>query len=165
MSILSCLSRGNYSLITSLPLPSTLVHYISNGRSWDALPMPPKVLCPMTEEELKQRPNAESEQRGDMFIVDRDQQRYLLVNCRGAVLMQLPLQRIGDEEVMEEDPEMDDYDQYEQASDQQDEHNIDHSEYPDDLLEDQDDDYYSQGNEDEGQQPIDASMESLEQYV
>ena len=128
------------------------------------MPVPPKILCPMSEEELKQRPSAESEQRGDMFIVDRDQQRYLLVNCRGAVLMQLPLQRIGDDEAMEEGPEMDDYDQYEQATDQHDEHSVNHSDYQDDLLEDQDDDYYNQGNEGE-EQSIDASMESLEQYV
>ena len=113
---------------------------------------------------MKQRPTAETEQRGDMFIVDRDQQRYLLVNCRGAVLMQLPLQRAGDgEDSTEEDLEMDDDDRY-RPVDQHNDQSMDHSEYQDDLLEDQSDDYYNQGNEDD-EQPLDGSMESLEQYV
>ena len=128
--------------------------------------MPPKALCPISEEEMKQRPVTETEQRGDMFIVDRDQQPYLLVNCRGAVLMEFPLQRASDGEDTDEDyPEMeDDEDCYEhELADQRHDQNMDHSEYQDDL-EDQGDDYYDQGNEDETQ-PLDGSMESLEQYV
>ena len=163
LSILSCLSRENYSLISTLPLPSVMVHYISSGRGWDAMPVPPKILCPLSEEDIKQRPATESDHRSDMFVVDRDQQRYLLVNCRGAVLMQLPLQRAGDgDEDSEEDPGMDD-DGYYGPSDQLNNQNTDHSDYQDDLLEDQGD-YYDQNNEDE-EQPLEGSMESLEQYV
>ena len=123
--------------------------------------MTPKALCPISEEEMKQRPVTETEQRGDMFIVDRDQQPYLLVNCRGAVLMEFPLRRASDGEDTEEDyPEMEGEDCYELA-DQRNDQNMDHSEYQDDL-EDRDDCY--EGNEDEAQ-PLDGSMESLEQYV
>ena len=162
LSLLSCLSRENYSLISTLPLPSAMVHYVCCGRGWDVVPVPPKILCPLTEEDIKQRPAAESDNRSDMFVVDRDQQRYLLVNCRGAVLMQLPLQRAEDgDEDSEEDPGMDD-DRY-GPSDQLNDQNTDHSDYQDDLLEDQGD-YYDQDNEDEDQ-PLEGSMESLEQYV
>ena len=108
LSILSCLTRENYSLIPTLPLPSAMVHYISSGRGWDAIPVSPKTLCPISEEDMKQRSAGEVDQRSDMFVVDRDQQRYLLVNCRGAVLMQLPLQRILHGEDTEEDAEMGD---------------------------------------------------------
>ena len=111
---------------------------------------------------MKQRPATEDDHRGDMFVVDRDQQRYLLVNCRGAVLMQLPLQRARDEDT-EEDPEMDEYD-YCGPSDERDNQNMDHSDDQNDLLKDQGEDYYDQRNEDE-EQPLDGSMESLEQYV
>lgn len=162
LSILSCLSRGNYSQISTLPLPSPIVHYISSGRSWDTTPVAPKMLCPISEEDMKQRPTTEDDHRGDMFVVDRDQQRYLLVNCRGAVLMQLPLQRARDEDT-EEDPEMDEYD-YCGPSDERDNQNMDHSDDQNDLLKDQGEDYYDQRNEDE-EQPLDGSMESLEQYV
>ena len=162
LSILSCLSRENYSLISTLPLPSAVVDYIGSGRGWDAMPVPPKILCPLSEEDIKQRPATESDHRSDMFVVDRDQQRYLLVNCRGAVLMQLPLQRAGDgDEDSEEDPGMDD-DCY-GPSDQLDNQNTDHGDFRDDLLDDQGD-YYDQNNEDE-EQPLEGSMESLEQYV
>ena len=164
LSILSCLSRENYSLISTLPLPSAMVHYIGSGQSWESVSAPPKTLCPISEEEMKQRPVTETEQRGDMFIVDRDQQQYLLVNCRGAVLMQLPLRRASDgEDTEEDDPEMEDDDDCYGLDDQRDDQNMDHSEYQDDL-EDQGDDYYDQGNEDK-EQPLDGSMESLEQYV
>ena len=114
---------------------------------------------------MKQRPATETEQHGDMFIVDRDQQQYLLVNCRGAVLMQFPLHRAGDGEDIEEDPEMDDdqEDDFYVPDDQSNDQSMDHSEYQDDL-EDQGDHYYDQGTEDE-ERPLDGSMESLEQYV
>jgi len=138
-----------------------MVHYISSGRGWDAIPVSPKTLCPISEEDMKQRSAGEVDQRSDMFVVDRDQQRYLLVNCRGAVLMQLPLQRILHGEDTEEDAEMGD-DIHCGPSDQRDDQNMDQRDYQDDLPEDQD--YYDQSNEDE-EQPLDGSMESLEQFV
>lgn len=113
---------------------------------------------------MKQYSAREADQRGDMFVVDRDQQRYLLVNCRGAVVMQLPLQRADGEDSEEDlDPEMND-DRY-GLFDQHNDEGIDPEDYQDDLPEDQGEDYYDQSNEDEEQPLDDGSMESLEQYV
>ena len=146
LSILSCITRENYSLITSLPLPSSLLLYISSGRDWEDPPTPPKKLCPISEEDIKQRPVNEIDQRR-MFVVD-DQQRYLLVNCRGAVLMQLPLRQSSD---AEDDDHDQGYDMEEGNSQEE--------------YEDQDDEFYDQSNQDEDEgEVLEGSMESLDQY-
>jgi len=154
LSILSCITRENYSLINSLPLPTSLLFYINSGREWDNPPTPPKKLCPISEEDIKQHPVNDIDQRR-MFVVD-NQQRYLLVNCRGAVLMQLPLQRSSDAE----DNDIDDNQGYDNDQSYDMEEGNSQEEY-----EDQDDEYYDHSNQggDEGK-VLEGSMESLDQY-
>lgn len=149
LKILSCITRENYSLINSLPLPSSLLVYISSGREWDGPPTLPKKLCPISEEDIKERPVNDIDQRR-MFVVD-DQRRYLLVNCRGAVLMQLPLRRSSDAEDNGDDDNHG-YDMDEGNSQEE--------------YEDQDDEFYDHSHQDKDEgEVLEGSMESLDQYT
>jgi len=151
LTILSCIKRDNYSLISSLPLPSSLLLYISNGREWDSPPTSPKKLCPLSEEDMKQRPVNDNEiDQRRMFVVD-SQQQYLLVNCRGAVLMQLPLRRSSDAEDNDDDDDDGQGYNMEEGNSQE--------EYKD-----QDDEYYDPSSQD-GDEVLEGSMESLHQYT
>lgn len=51
LAILSALGRDRYQYVTSLPLPTHLVDYVSLNRTWGSPPLALNILCPMEEED------------------------------------------------------------------------------------------------------------------
>eukprot|EP00731_Ephydatia_muelleri_P031831 Em0023g338a len=103
--ILVCLTRKSYDKIGMLPLPPSLLEYVSNSRNWDPEP-PLKILCPV--DHTKQRPR--KKQRGDnggqsSVIHSRSANEMQVLFCSfNGNLFQVPIDRHAiEDESREED--------------------------------------------------------------